>query len=65
MQLSTQHVNKRHLMKRYVIYVLIIGIGALSRSFFCVRVVYASLKLVIGLIWHSPTNTSPLRNQFV
>lgn len=62
---NCQRINKRHLMKRYNIYMLIIVIGAESRSFFCVRVVYAHLKLVIGLIWHAHTNTSPLRNQFI
>lgn len=44
---------------------LIIVTGAFSRSLFYVMVVYACLKLVMGLIWHTHTNTAPLRNQFV
>lgn len=65
MQLSTERIDRRHLTKRYVIYTLTIVSGAFSRSFFYVTVVYTRLKLVMGLIWHTHTNTAPLRNQFV
>lgn len=65
MQLSTKHAIKRHLTKRYGIFMLIIVIGAFSRSFFYVTVVYTHPKLVMGLIWHAHTNTASLRNQFV
>lgn len=65
MQLSPKPISKRHLTKRDVIYMLIVVSGAFSRFFFYVAVVYTRLKLVMGLIWHTPTNPAPLRNQFV
>lgn len=37
----------------------------LLKIFSLSRVVYAPLQLVMALIWHSHTNTAPLRNQFV